>query len=93
MGRTDPNNFNYQQGVFELYLDFRKNIPNVTYFELIEYLVQSFEVKLEFNHILMISKFLSSVGAMLNQNLTWMHSIFENDDQVSGPSNRAEERK
>jgi hypothetical protein len=93
MGRTDPNNFNYQQGVFELYLDFRKNIPNVTYFELIEYLVQSFEVKLEFNHILMISKFLSSVGAMLNQNLTWMHFIFENDDQISGHSNRAEERK
>ena len=43
------------------------------YFERIEYLVQTFEVKLEFQHIFMVSKFLQTVGSMLNKNLTWMH--------------------
>jgi hypothetical protein len=60
--RTDPQHFNYKKGVFELFLDIRKNIPNVTYFELFEYLLQSFEVKLELAHVLKVSKFLSSLG-------------------------------
>lgn len=55
----------------------------MVYFELIEYLVQSFEVKLEFSHMIMVSKFLQSVGASLDKNLTYMHTIFENDqDEV-----------
>jgi hypothetical protein len=74
--KTNPSQFNYTKGFFELYLDFKKNVPHVVYFELIEYLVQSFEVKLEFSHILMISKFLQTVGASLNKNLTFMHNVF-----------------
>lgn len=30
----------------------------------------------------MISKFVSKVGQMLNKNLTFMHSIFEDDENV-----------
>ena len=29
----------------------------------------------------MISNFLSSVGGLLNKNLTWMHSVFENESE------------
>lgn len=60
-------------------LDFRKNIPQVLYFELIDYLLQTLEVKLEFSHILLMTRFVSSAGQMLNQNLTYMHYIFEAD--------------
>jgi hypothetical protein len=81
--RTNPNNFNYQKGVFELYLDFKKNIPHVVYFDLIEYLVQTFEVKIEFSHFLMLSKFLSTVGQMLNTKLTWIHQVFDDDQSDS----------
>lgn len=78
-GRTDPKHFNYKKGVFELYLEIRKNIPNVTYFELLEYLLQTFEIKLELAHVLTISKFISCLGQTMDQKLTWMHSIFEQD--------------
>jgi hypothetical protein len=61
-GRTDPTQFNYKKGVFELFIEMRKNIPNVTYFELLEYLIQTFEIKLELAHILLISKLISSLG-------------------------------
>ena len=66
--------------MFDVCIDFRKNIPHVVYFEMIEYLVQTLEVKLEFSHILMISKFVSQIGSMVDKNLTWMHFIFEQDE-------------
>lgn len=67
--------------MFELCLDFRKNIPHVVYFEQIEYLMQTFELKLEFSHILLISKFLQKIGSILNKNLTWMHAIFASESE------------
>eukprot|EP00347_Sterkiella_histriomuscorum_P000566 403375355 len=74
----------YQIGVFQLSLDYRKNIPHVAYFELVDYLLQTLEVKLEFSHILLLSKFASKIGTLLNKNLTWMHQIFEQEsDQVN----------
>lgn len=61
------------------------------YFELIEYLVQTFELKLEFSHILMVSKFLQTVGEMLNKNLTFMHQIFDNNSKPSSPERPEED--
>lgn len=79
--RTDPQHFNYKKGVFELYLEIRKNVPNVTYFELFEYLLQTFEIKLELAHVLTISKLLSSLGETMDHKLTLMHSIFEANEE------------
>jgi hypothetical protein len=42
--------------------------------------MQTFEIKLELAHILLISKLISSLGETMDQKLTWMHSIFENSD-------------
>jgi len=64
---------NLNQGVFQMSLDFRKNIPNVIYFQLIDYLLQTLELKLEFSHIILISNFISELGQILNANLTYMH--------------------
>ena len=50
------------------------------YFELIDYLLQTLELKIEFSHVIFISRFISDIGLILNKNLTWMHHIFEDEE-------------
>ena len=68
---------------FQLALYQLKDIPNVVYFDKIEYLLQTLLIKIEFSHILRLSQFATIVGDVLNKNLTWTHSIFLNADEAN----------
>jgi len=59
--------------VYQMSLHLRKGIQRVVYLELIDFLLQTLVIKLEYSHIILVSKFVSVVGGALNTNLTWTH--------------------
>lgn len=62
---------------FRLALVTRRNVPNVVYIELLEFLLRGVEIKLELSHIVQITEFLTRVGRIFNRNYIKQHSIFQ----------------
>ena len=63
--------------VFQLYTHQRKNVPNITYYELVEWLVKELEIKMELDHVMSITEWIFAVQARFNTTLTSIHPLFE----------------
>ena len=62
--------------VFQVHVDMRTDVPNVVYIELVEFLMQGLELKLDLAHIVLLVEFGTRVGKIFNKNLTQQHKIF-----------------
>jgi hypothetical protein len=57
-------------------LELRRDVENVLYFDLVEFLVQHLELKLELSHLVLLSEFGTRVGKIFKTNLNIQHKIF-----------------
>ena len=57
-------------------MDLRLDVPNVLYFDLIKFLLQGVDIKLELSHLVEVSEFMTRVGKIFKRNLIKQHSIF-----------------
>lgn len=55
----------------------RKDVQNVLYFDLVQFLVQHLEVKLELSHLVSLAEFGTRVGKIFKTNLNQQHRVFE----------------
>ena len=53
------------------------DVPNVLYFNMIEFLLQKIDLKLELAHVVNVTEFIRRVGRLLKKNLIKQHSIFK----------------
>lgn len=47
----------------------RRDIPNVLYIELLEFILRGVDIKLELSHIVEMTEFMTRVGKIFNRNL------------------------
>ena len=45
------------------------DVPNVMYFNLIEFLLQKIDLKLELSHVVLVAEFIRRVGKLFKRNL------------------------
>jgi len=62
---------------FNLYINMRKDIPNVLFFEKIDFLLQTIVLKMDDEVIGFIFKFTSQLTELLNTSITGRHPIFK----------------
>ena len=55
--------------VFQLFVDMQTDVPNVMYFNLIEFLLQKIDLKLELSHVVLVAEFIRRVGKPFKRNL------------------------
>ena len=55
--------------VFQLFVDMQTDVPNVMYFNLIEFLLQKIDLKLELSHVVLVAEFIRRVGKLFKRNL------------------------
>ena len=56
------------------------DIPNVLYFNMIEFLLQKIDLKLELAHVVQVAEFVRRVGKLFKRNLIRQHQIFKNEE-------------
>jgi hypothetical protein len=57
----------------------RLDIPNVLFFNLIEFLVQGIELRLEIAHLILLMEFFTTANKMFKREITQQHMIFLNN--------------
>ena len=49
------------------------DVPNVMYFNMIEFLLQKIDLKLELAHVVLVTEFIRRVGKLFKRNLIRQH--------------------
>jgi hypothetical protein len=62
--------------VFQVYVHTKLKVPNISYYEIVEWLVKELEVKMELDHIYGIMEWVFAVQNNLNASLTTTSPIF-----------------
>lgn len=70
--------------VFQFYMHTKLNVPNISYYEIIEWLVKELEVKMELDHIFSITEWVFAFQAAMNTSLTSISPVFKAAKRIEG---------
>lgn len=75
----------------QVYYSVRTDIPNITYINMLEFLVKEIELQVELGHLMSVVRWASAFNGKFNAGLTSSHQIFGDETQLELYENMAKE--